>query len=187
MGRRYHALMAESVDTLHRILVPLDFHTQDESAPTEDEVFEVGDHRLRLPAASVRALRMGAMLARTHGASLTVLHVVPPLGDGVMYRGPVSVPVALLQEIQSRASQTAMEAIHGVRERCCPDLAVDAIVRQGTPREVILDEARRQSTDLIVMAASNRGRWTRLVVGSTADHVIRQASCPVTVVPSNDD
>src|SRR5690606_32075216 len=72
MGQRYHAPMAESVDALRRILVPLDFHTEDESAPTEDEVFAVGDHRMRLPAASLRALRMAAMLARTHGAALTV-------------------------------------------------------------------------------------------------------------------
>ena len=41
-----------------------------------------------------------------------------------------------------------------------------------------------QAGDLIVLAASGRSRVARFFVGSTADRIIREASCPVLVVPA---
>lgn len=177
--------MTDPVENFRRILVPLDFrivHPGDETQPAI-LAFEVDGQAMAMAPGSERALEFAAALSRKTGAELSLLHVVPPLADSPMYHGPVPLPAAMMQEVRDRAMDRAMQLMHFVRDRVCADLAVDAIVRPGVPREVVLEEANRQSVNLIVMAASSRGRLVRFVVGSTTDQVIRQASCPVVVIP----
>lgn len=64
-------------------------------------------------------------------------------------------------------------------------MTLEYVVRPGQPLAVVLEEAERFKPDLIVMAASGRSRVARFFVGSTADRVIRQAPCPVMVVPAD--
>ena len=45
------------------------------------------------------------------------------------------------------------------------------------------EEATKFDADLIVLPASARSTVARFFLGSTADRVIRQAPCPVLVVP----
>jgi nucleotide-binding universal stress UspA family protein len=44
--------------------------------------------------------------------------------------------------------------------------------------------AREKSIDLLVIATHGRSGLTRLVLGSVAEQVVRQADCPVLVVRS---
>lgn len=173
--------MTALVTPLRRLLVPLDFTPDDGTIPGER--LEAEGHPLLLPEPSVRALALAATLARCHGSSLSLVHAVRPLAEGPMYRGPVSVPALLVQDLQSRALERGMKVLRDLCDRCCPDLTVDVYVRTGQARAVILEESRRQDIDLIVMAASSRGRLERWFVGSTVDHIIREATCPVTVIP----
>lgn len=54
-------------------------------------------------------------------------------------------------------------------------------VEMDAPHQVLLNAAQRVSADLLVVGATRSGRLGRLL-GSTADRVTRQASCPVLVV-----
>lgn len=54
-------------------------------------------------------------------------------------------------------------------------------VEMDAPHQVLLHAARRVSADLLVVGATRSRRLGRLL-GSTADRVTRQASCPVLVV-----
>jgi nucleotide-binding universal stress UspA family protein len=56
------------------------------------------------------------------------------------------------------------------------------IIRDGHPKDVILQEARASQADLIVMGARERVGWRRLLSCRTAENVIRHAPCPVLVV-----
>lgn len=54
-------------------------------------------------------------------------------------------------------------------------------VEVDSPHQVLLRAARRVSADLVVVGATRSGRLGR-ILGSTADRVTRQATCPVLVV-----
>jgi nucleotide-binding universal stress UspA family protein len=57
------------------------------------------------------------------------------------------------------------------------------VVASGDPGPTILLVAAQRDCDVIVMATNGRSGWRRLVLGSVADHVIRNAEeIPVTLV-----
>ncbi len=47
----------------------------------------------------------------------------------------------------------------------------------------IVEMAKASKADLIVMGTSGRNAWHRMILGSTANHVLLRAPCPVLVVP----
>lgn len=47
----------------------------------------------------------------------------------------------------------------------------------------ILEAARAGDVDLIVLGTSGRNAWHRMILGSTTQHVVTRAPCPVLVVP----
>lgn len=55
-------------------------------------------------------------------------------------------------------------------------------VVRGDPREALLDEARREGADLIVVGSHGRTGLTKIVMGSVASHVVTHAPCSVLVV-----
>lgn len=58
-------------------------------------------------------------------------------------------------------------------------IEVEYIVREGDPRDVILDFAKERETDLIVMGAYGHSRVRELILGSTTQYVTNHAPCPV--------
>lgn len=83
------------------------------------------------------------------------------------------------QELATFAAQTGpscgMQAFTaGTKQavRCSPD-----------PADAILTFARSEGCDLIVMGTHRRSALSSLLCGSTAEHVRRNASCPVVLVP----
>jgi nucleotide-binding universal stress UspA family protein len=57
-----------------------------------------------------------------------------------------------------------------------------AHARIGKPAEEIVDLAEELGADLILVGTHGRTGVPRLVMGSTAEHVVREAGCPVLVV-----
>lgn len=53
----------------------------------------------------------------------------------------------------------------------------------GDPRRAIVEEARREQADLIVIGKRRRNRIQEFLLGSTAEAIARDAHCPVMVVP----
>jgi nucleotide-binding universal stress UspA family protein len=80
-----------------------------------------------------------------------------------------------LKEREEALRQRLQEAIAGATEFC----SVESLMTHGKPwREVLRVAAERQS-DLIVMGVQGRGAADLLFFGSTTQHVVRGASCPV--------
>jgi nucleotide-binding universal stress UspA family protein len=94
------------------------------------------------------------------------------------------------------AIELAEHAAHGDRQEAEADLEAAraagrslglrvraAVVREGQPGEAILAEAKRAACDLVVISTSSKSGVKRAVIGSVADHVIRNASgIPVIVI-----
>jgi len=123
---------------------------------------------------SQTAMDYAIALARMFNAVLDVLHV-RDRADTVI---PARFPRELYQELQAT-----------VRERLLRITALDETkpvldfhLRTGTAHAEILRFAREQQTDLIVMGVRGRLAVNTLLFGSTTNHVLRQATCPVLTV-----
>lgn len=59
------------------------------------------------------------------------------------------------------------------------ELQVEFTAREGDPRDAIVDFARERQADLLVMGAFGHSKVRELLLGSTTQHVINHAPCPV--------
>jgi nucleotide-binding universal stress UspA family protein len=56
------------------------------------------------------------------------------------------------------------------------------VMTSASPAFAIIDYAKENGIDLIVMGTQGRGALAHLLMGSVADRVVRLASCPVLTV-----
>ena len=89
-----------------------------------------------------------------------------------------------ITELDRDASNYSKTVIATIAEQHCTGVTLRYVIKTGKPLDVILEAAREQSSDVIVVAASARHRVNRAFLGSTVDKLIRQSTCPVLVVPS---
>jgi nucleotide-binding universal stress UspA family protein len=61
-------------------------------------------------------------------------------------------------------------------------LKISSEIIQGTPAQVIVDEAESWGADLIIMGSRGLGVWNRLLLGSVSNGVVHHAKCSVEVV-----
>lgn len=64
-----------------------------------------------------------------------------------------------------------------------PHVGVDEKVELGSPYKNIVERAKSEKVDLIIMATRGRGGLTRMLLGSVTEQVIRNAPCPVLAIP----
>ena len=127
---------------------------------------------------SKKALRTAVDLARTNGSALSVLFSVEPM--------LVAAAHAAGDKRAEKASTTAaLERFIARAARPHSPENVRAVVTEGTPADEILKTARREDADLIVVGTRGAGNIARLLLGSTAQRVLRRARVPVLAVPSS--
>ncbi len=61
-------------------------------------------------------------------------------------------------------------------------LKISSEIIQGSPGQVIVDEAEWWGADLIVMGSRGLGVWNRLLLGSVSSAVVHHAKCSVEIV-----
>jgi universal stress protein A len=123
-------------------------------------------------AASNAALRYAVSLARQSDALLLVLHVEPP---SVPPLGTVAPPADHMDE-EEEALVTLLTTIVAADNK---KVSHEFRNVRGDPAEVIVRVAQQEHVDLIVMATSGRTGLRRMLMGSVAEAVVRQAPCPV--------
>ena len=69
-----------------------------------------------------------------------------------------------------------------IAERVPKGMRCERVVLFGKPFVEILRYAKEQNADMIVMATHGRGAISHLLMGSTAEKVVRKAPCPVLTV-----
>lgn len=116
------------------------------------------------------SFRYACLLARELDARLIVLHVVPPLPKMIANLPPSENRKEDLRE-QLRMLQSEE-----------PSLNLEHFLEEGDPAAVILHLAQTTPCDLIVMSTHGRTGLSRLVMGSVAEEVVRNASCAVLTV-----
>ncbi len=59
------------------------------------------------------------------------------------------------------------------------ELAVEYTIRDGDPRETLIDFAREREADLLVMGAFGHSKVRELLMGSTTHYILNHAPCPL--------
>ena len=130
---------------------------------------------------SLHALKYARELAETFSAQLYCLHVIDESYQYWSAMGPEMAPVTPPVEDLTSMAQGQMERFadeHLVGMKFAP---ISAVV-SGKPFAEIARYARENSIDLIVLATHGRGGLTHVLLGSTAEKVVRKAPCPVLTV-----
>jgi nucleotide-binding universal stress UspA family protein len=133
-----------------------------------------------LTKASEATLAMALSLAEENLARVTLLHVVEGLlGEtGPQLYRPVPETAPLRGMLVEQATERLREAARSAHSFCDVSERVEA----GAAWREILRVAESTRADLIVMGAHTHGALGRLLLGSTANRVVRLASCPVLIV-----
>ena len=120
-------------------------------------------------------------LAEKFGAELQALHVVVPQIYQSEMPEMMMPPVEDLTEDMLTATRRRME--HW-RQTAPKGLKLATHVIESTRKEdiAICDFAEKQAADLIVIGSHGHTGLMHLLLGSTAEHVVRHAHCPVLVV-----
>jgi nucleotide-binding universal stress UspA family protein len=131
--------------------------------------------------ASDSALSYGRELAGRFGATLHVLNVVE---NFYVTTFGAETYAAFVPDMQRELETTARKRLD--------ELLIDSdssgpatrpvVTTSGSPAYAIVDYARENRIDLIVMGTHGRGALAQLMMGSVAERVVRIASCPVLTV-----
>jgi nucleotide-binding universal stress UspA family protein len=119
-------------------------------------------------------------LARPLGARVVLTHVILPPVYPIDFYGVV---VDQLTTFATVAEVAANRRLQRLQKRLKG--AVDILPTEtGRPAVTILDQARKLKPDLIVLGSHGHGLMHDLILGSTAQGVLRRSPCPVLVVPA---
>jgi nucleotide-binding universal stress UspA family protein len=124
--------------------------------------------------ASRQALRYAAAFARRMDARLILLHVIAPTSlPGRL--GSERAKLELLQRAKAGLEDLAKEVAG-------PGLVTSTRVVAGRVFERIVRMAGEVEPDIIIIGTHGAGGVKRLLIGSTAENVVRHAPCPVLIV-----
>jgi universal stress protein A len=142
-----------------RILVPVDFS---ECAQT--------------------ALRYALGLATQFEAELTLAHVV----EQIVYPGDWMYPPLALSDFATEKRDQVLDKMKSLVKD--PEVNVRHVVRVGRAWQEVIELAKENKTDLIVLATHGYTGLKHVLLGSVAEKIIRHAPCPVlTVRPDERD
>jgi nucleotide-binding universal stress UspA family protein len=144
------------MERFRRILVPTDFS-----------------------AHSRHALSYALDLARASDGEILLVHVVEPPIYPAMFEGAALVAPAYDEQMQDRIrkhlEQFAKEHLAGAPK-------VRTALRHGQPVQELCAAAKEENSDVIVLATHGHTGLTHLLLGSTAEQVVRLAPCAVLTV-----
>jgi nucleotide-binding universal stress UspA family protein len=147
---------APSLDPIGRILVPVDFSEQ-----------------------SMAGVQFAKEVASISGARLQMLHVIE-LKTLPSFYGETTVT-----EIAERMEERSISELSRlVGAAPGPSVPYECHVERGNTPNVIAQFADEKNSDLIVMPTHGLTGIKRMILGSTAERVVRLASCPVFTLKS---
>lgn len=126
-------------------------------------------------------LRIAAEQARAFGARLRLLHVADADGAFVGYDAANRVERDLRAEDLHHDHRALIE--HAERLRA-GGLDVRSVLVEGPTVDTIVEQAADLGADLVVVGSHGHGSLYQALLGSVSAGVVREARCPVLVVPS---
>ena len=123
-----------------------------------------------------KAQKHALFLAKATGAEIFAVSVTE---NNFVNGLPLDDEVYQLNQILNERSEENLKEFDKLNE---DDLKITHVVREGSPAKVILEVAKEEAVDLIVMGSSGKSGFDRFIMGSVADKVVNSAKCAVLVV-----
>ena len=121
---------------------------------------------------SEAALAYARQLARQFNARLHLLHVMENEFLRPMAIDPHELEAAVWRRLTDHLTEDDRGALH----------ALPVIRKSNRPADEIVQYAKSQDVDLIVLGTHGRSGMAHLLLGSVAEQVVRSAPCPVLTV-----
>lgn len=124
------------------------------------------------------ALRYASALAKDNQAELIVFHSVPDLTPAASYlegNYMFTVHDALKSNASSKLDDDVSKIVHN-------DVCIRKIIGQGNSAESVLEIAKRELIDLIVMGTHGVSGYESFLMGSVTNRVLHKTIVPVLVV-----
>jgi nucleotide-binding universal stress UspA family protein len=89
------------------------------------------------------------------------------------------------EQMQKAIRDSAEDVIKKALAKLSPiadNLKISSEIIEGSPGQVVVDEADRWKANLIVMGSRGLGAWNRLLLGSVSSAVVHHARCSVEIV-----
>ena len=152
-------------------VAPRDFHSH---VPGDIATIAVGyDGSVEATA----ALAGARTIARVRGARLRLVEVLDSawLGTPALMQGPGYIMTP------DDAHARAREYLTATAESLAPDVPTEPVVAVGAPEQVLAEESHK--ADLVVVGSRGYGPLRAVLLGSVSGRLVREAACPVIVVP----
>lgn len=133
---------------------------------------------------SERAIEHAAYLAKALDAELLFVNatVLPALM--YTYHEPTNAAINEAAQLLVQSSRdAAARSLEGIVDKCKKDgMKASFMQRVGSPAELVLEIAKKEKADLIVMGSRGLGAMKSLLLGSVTRKVSERSSCPVLIV-----
>jgi universal stress protein A len=149
---------SKSTIALKKILVPVDFSD-----------------------CSMGGLKSAVRFAQVWGAQLVIYNCVPLQTFAAYGEYGGRDLTALSNYAQDAAKEEMEEVVSKLRSQ---GIIAEGVIELGVPAQEICDYARTHDVDLIITSTHGSTGLTHVLLGSTAEHVVRYAHCPVLITPS---
>lgn len=128
---------------------------------------------------SVNAAKYAANMAAALNKDLVLFHVVQ---IPVVY-GEVPMPMGEFDATQSEAQEEMEKLVREIDQEMAGQVVVHTALKVGSPLFELIVQSRNAGVFAIVMGTHGAGAMERFFLGSTTIGLIREASCPILVVP----
>jgi nucleotide-binding universal stress UspA family protein len=124
---------------------------------------------------SKKALKRACELSKLDGAEVTVVYVAPRYEEMIEFFRTSSIKNSMLQEAQ--------KIMDGAKELAAAQgITIRTVIEEGHAADRIIATAGKLKNDLIIMGSYGWRGVNKAIMGSTAERVIIDASCPILVV-----
>lgn len=131
---------------------------------------------------SQNAADYAVTLTKLTGATLHVLHVINELDE----HQRVMIPKEAFQILEKEVEVQAVKELEKFCREQTEALRTITYAVVGAPFKVILEMGKKVNADLIVMGTHGRTGMEHVIVGSTAERVVRRSKIPVLTVRGED-
>ena len=125
----------------------------------------------------LKAVECARAMARVHQANITLLYVLPSYDMVFAY---AEMDRFALETISQDLFEKAKERLE--KFRWSNNLQAKCVVKKGTPYREIINAAQELAADLLIVGTHGYTGLKHMVLGSTAEQVVRYAPCPVLVL-----
>jgi nucleotide-binding universal stress UspA family protein len=133
-----------------------------------------------LSESSEIVIKKGMELATKMEASVILSSVIPMYVDYL--QSQMSMVPTPWDEIYTAQKEAAIKELKLVQNKY-PGISIEIYVEVGNAKDVVIAKANKEKVDYIVVGTHGRTGFSHVVMGSTAEYIVRHATMPVMVVP----